>query len=133
MEGLKKKYIEILKKHGCKCRNDFDNNNGWVYTTDIPVSQNSIFGVCWVCDLGRPGERPKIYKFTDEEKEGNLYLVDARKNFKGSMLCDFVTTKNLKDFEEKLVNTLDYINDFKRRTKIFKMNQKLKRIKGDFI
>ena len=132
MYELKKKYIEVLKKHGCKCRSDFDNNNGWVYTPDIPVTQNDTF-YCWVCDLGRIGERPKIYKFTDVEKEGNLYLVDARKKLKGSMLCDFVTTKNLKDFEEKLVNTLDYINDFKRRSKIFKMNQKLKRIKGDFI
>ena len=135
MYGLKKKYIEILKKHGCKCRNDFDNNNGWVYTTDIPVSQDAIFGVCWVCDLGRKGERPKIYKFTDYEKSDELYLVDSKIKDPHSAFyfCEYMTTKNLKDFEKKLVETLDYINDFERRRKIFKMNQKLKRIKGDFI
>ena len=134
MYGLKKKYIEILKKHGCKCRHNYDDNNGWIYKPDIPISYNGTFSECWVCDLCRQGERPKIYKFTDEEKEGNLYLVDARKKAgPGFGSCKFVTTKNLKDFEEKLVNTLDYINDFKRRIKIYKMNQKLKRIKGDFI
>jgi hypothetical protein len=130
MYGLKKKYIEVLKKHGCKCRADRDDNNGWMYNL---VTYNAL-GYLWVCDLGRKGERPKIYKFTDEENGGNLYLVDARKKAgPGFGLCDFVTTKNLKDFEEKLVETLDYINDFKRRNKIFKMKQKLKRIEGDFV
>ena len=132
MYGLKKKYIEVLKKHGCKCRSDYDDNNGWMYNSGTYNAQKDL----WVCDLGRQGERPKIYKFTDYEKLGELYLIDSKRKDPHSSffgLCEYITTKNLKDFEEKLVETLDYINDFKRRYKIFKMNQKLELIKGDFI
>ena len=131
MYGLKKKYIEILKKHGCKCRHNYDDNNGWMYKS---VTYNALDDL-WVCDLGRKGERPKIYKFTDYEKSDELYLVDSKIKDPHSAFyfCEYMTTKNLKDFEKKLVETLDYINDFERRRKIFKMNQKLKRIKGDFI
>ena len=43
MYGLKKKYIEILKKHGCKCRHNYDDNNGWMYKPDIPISYNGTF------------------------------------------------------------------------------------------